>query len=423
MLSSAILASTLCPAQQTDHLYLKSGDKVVFYGDSITDQRLYTAIVEAFVATRYPSLDVSFINSGWGGDTVNGGRGGPIDMRLKRDVLAFNPNVVTVMLGMNDGAYRPATASNDEEYYTGYRHIVESLQSGLPGVRITAIKPSAYDNVTRTYAAIGLGDFEYNEVLRGYGMWIAEYAKTAHLDTADMNPNLVETLRKANAIDPDAAKTILNDRVHPSFAGHMILAEELLKAWGARPVVSEVALDGSKVTPKVASTSHAKVTLLSGENAITWTELDDALPLPFAQWQDMWDSGPVALVIKSSDITGALNQQILKIKGLHPGTYSVKIDDTSLGSYNTDQLARGINLALLKTPETDQAMKVYQLVVLQQEIHYDWWRNVEVPDADVALTQSSGAIDSLRVLEAGLEKKVHEMAQPVPHHFEVTLVQ
>jgi hypothetical protein len=137
----------------------------------------------------------------------------------------------------------------------------------------------------------------------------------------------------------------------------------------------------------------------------------------------MWDSGPVALVIKSSDITGALNQQILKIKGLHPGTYSVKIDDTSLGSYNTDQLARGINLALLKTPETDQAMKVYQLVVLQQEIHYDWWRNVEVPDADVALTQSSGAIDSLRVLEAGLEKKVHEMAQPVPHHFEVTLVQ
>jgi hypothetical protein len=52
---------------------------VVFYGDSITDQRLYTSFVETFVLTRFPHLDVRFVHSGWGGDRVTGGLGGRVD--------------------------------------------------------------------------------------------------------------------------------------------------------------------------------------------------------------------------------------------------------------------------------------------------------------------------------------------------------
>src|SRR5438270_8532360 len=90
-----------------DSFYLKSGDRVVFYGDSITDQRLYTTFVETFVVTRFPTLDVTFTHSGWGGDRVGGGGGGPVDLRLQRDVFPYHPTVVTIMLGMNDGSYRP----------------------------------------------------------------------------------------------------------------------------------------------------------------------------------------------------------------------------------------------------------------------------------------------------------------------------
>lgn len=421
----AVLISTLCAAQQPKSFYLKSGDSVVFYGDSITEQRLYSAIVEAFVATRYPTLDVSFVNSGWGGDTVNGGGGGPIDTRLKRDVFPFHPSVVTIMLGMNDGGYHPATAAVDEKFDSGYRHIVESLRANLPGVRITAIKPSPYDNVTWQHASDGISDFEYNEVLRGFGMWIGNYAQQQHLDTADMNTNLVDVLRKAYQLDPETAKSIIPGRVHPSFAGHMVMAEALLKAWGARPVVSAVTIDASKPVAKVESAADAKVTALTNSGSLSWTELDDSLPLPFRQWEDMWWGGgaTVTLVIKSSDITDALNRQILKVKGLHAGTYSVKIDGDSIGAFNSDELAAGVNLALLKTPATEQAMKVYQLVVSQEEIHFDWWRNVEVPMAGDKLPQTAGAIDSMRALEGGIEKKVHETAQPTPHRFEVVPVQ
>ena len=94
------LARAECP------FYLKDGDRVVFYGDSITDQRLYTTFAETYVVTRFPKANVKFVHSGWGGDRVTGGGGGPIDVRLDRDVIAYKPTVVTIMLGMNDGSYR-----------------------------------------------------------------------------------------------------------------------------------------------------------------------------------------------------------------------------------------------------------------------------------------------------------------------------
>jgi len=78
-------------AAQPESFFLKNGDRVVFYGDSITDQRLYTTFTETYVVTRFPKLDVTFVHSGWGGDRVTGGGGGPIDLRLKRDVLAYRP--------------------------------------------------------------------------------------------------------------------------------------------------------------------------------------------------------------------------------------------------------------------------------------------------------------------------------------------
>src|SRR4051812_20527485 len=134
---------------RADDFYLKDGDRVVFYGDSITAQREYTARVEEFVLTRYPGMKVAFYHAGVGGDRVTGGGAGPIDERLDRDVIRFKPTVVTIMLGMNDGEYKPFDQPVFDTYARGYRHIVERLQAELPGVRLTLIQPSAFDDVTR----------------------------------------------------------------------------------------------------------------------------------------------------------------------------------------------------------------------------------------------------------------------------------
>src|SRR6266480_4379057 len=147
LLSCLVLALSSTAAAQD--FSLKNGDTVVFYGDSITDQRLYTTFAETYVLTRFPALRVNFVHSGWGGDRVSGGGGGPIDVRLQRDVIAYRPTVMTIMLGMNDGSYRAFDEKIFDTYAKGYQHIIDSVKEALPGVRITAIEPSPFDDVTQ----------------------------------------------------------------------------------------------------------------------------------------------------------------------------------------------------------------------------------------------------------------------------------
>ena len=52
----SLLALPFAPLflRASDGFYLRENDRVVFYGDSITDQRLYTTFTETFVVTRFP---------------------------------------------------------------------------------------------------------------------------------------------------------------------------------------------------------------------------------------------------------------------------------------------------------------------------------------------------------------------------------
>ena len=147
-LLAAVALTTLATAENNP-FHLKDGDRVVFYGDSITDQRLYTTFAETFVVTRFPGMNVSFVHSGWGGDRVTGGGGGAIDLRLTRDVFAHKPTVMTVMLGMNDASYKAFDAGVYSTYTNGYQHIVDSMKKNSPSTRMTLIQPSPFDDVTQ----------------------------------------------------------------------------------------------------------------------------------------------------------------------------------------------------------------------------------------------------------------------------------
>jgi lysophospholipase L1-like esterase len=111
---------------------LHEDDRVVLYGDSITAQRLYTRYVEDFVLTRYPQLHVSFWNAGIPGDTAHGGYTGDMPARLKRDVFPYQPTVVTIMLGMNDGYYMALNQQYLDIYKEGYRKLLDALKIGAP---------------------------------------------------------------------------------------------------------------------------------------------------------------------------------------------------------------------------------------------------------------------------------------------------
>ncbi len=409
-----LLAVSFC-GFSADDFSLKNGDRVVFYGDSITDQRLYTVITETYVATRYPDLNVSFVHSGWGGDKVTGGAGGAVDVRLQRDVIAYKPTVMTVMLGMNDGLYRAETETTDKAFFDGYRHIVSSVKAALSGIRITAIEPSPYDDVTREPNFPG----GYNQVMISFGKWIANYGEENGLNVADLNTGVVAMLRKAEELDPVHAKEIIPDRVHPSFPGHLIMAEELLKSWNARSVVAAVTIDASSSSPKVESSDHATISDLSNQNGLQWTELDDALPLPFHDWEQM-RTRTLSLVLRSSNVSRDLNDEPLKVTGLKSGVYTLKIDGQSVGAFNNEQLSQGVNLAALDTPMAQQAAEVYDLTVSHCTVHNDAWRNMTVPLAKYNLPQTSAAVQAADALEDAIVQKRRSAAKPVPHKYELS---
>ena len=127
---------------------LHDGDTVVFYGDSITAQRLYTRDVEEFVLTRYPKLHVRFLNAGVPGDTVNGGYAGTVAERVQRDVQPYHPTMITVMLGMNDGGWGYGPPDNDAKFQTGYHALLDALHNSAPAASVTLISPTTYDEIT-----------------------------------------------------------------------------------------------------------------------------------------------------------------------------------------------------------------------------------------------------------------------------------
>ncbi|WP_031500915.1 SGNH/GDSL hydrolase family protein [Bryobacter aggregatus] len=386
---------------------LKPNDRVVFFGDSITDQRLYTTFAETYVATRYPQAKISFIHSGWGGDTVNGGGGGPIDVRLWRDVIPYNPTLVTIMLGMNDARYRAFDPALFDEYTKGYKHIVAVIKKQLPGTRITLIQPSPYDDVTRAPLFAG----GYNQVLRRYSDFLKELAATENLELADLNTPVVAELTKAFQADATAAARLIPDRVHPGPAGHLLMAKALLLDWKAPAIVSSVTIDAKRKVVLEETNTHVSEVRSAG-HGISWTQLDEALPMPVNT------SDPLtALALKSSNFTEALNRQPLKVQGLSAASYTLQIEDQRIGSFDAAQLASGINLAELPTPMAEQAALVHTLTLHHTGIHNARWRQLQVPLQKHSSPELLDALKALDVLETALVADQRAAAQPKARHF------
>jgi lysophospholipase L1-like esterase len=285
--------------------YLKDGDGVVFYGDSITDQRLYTAFIETYVMTRFPEMKVTFINSGVSGDRVTGGEGGSIHERLQRDVFAYKPTAMTIMLGMNDGGYRAFDQETFDVYAAGYRHILQMVKQAAPGIRLTLIRPSPYDDVTRPVTFAG----GYNKVLARYGAFIEELGQREGLTVASLNTSVVAALEAANSVSAERAQKIVPNRVHPAPGGHLLMAEALLKAWKASATVTAVEIDVSGA--RAVRADNTRVTDLETGDRLARTQVDRALPMPLDS-----ENESVAVALRASDFVDALDQEPLKMEGL-----------------------------------------------------------------------------------------------------------
>ncbi|MEI6809356.1 MAG: SGNH/GDSL hydrolase family protein, partial [bacterium] len=204
----------------SDGMFLQKGDRVVFYGDSITEQQLYTNYVEAYLAARYPELSLSFFNAGWGGDTAPGGL-----KRLDRDVLSIKPTVVTLCYGMNDGQCASPSEAIRNQFVAGMRELVARLKEH--GVRVVLMTPGMVDESVNP----GLKSVQYNMLgLRMLADEVLKLAATEQLPVCDIHKLMNDVDTRAKAAVPGFC--MIPDSVHPDPAGHLVMAFGLLRALG-----------------------------------------------------------------------------------------------------------------------------------------------------------------------------------------------
>jgi lysophospholipase L1-like esterase len=390
--------------------YLHPGDRVVWYGDSITEQRHYTSFVESYVATRYPGIDVTFFNRGWSGDATWGGGGGTSIQRIDKDVAPLKPDVIFMMLGMNDGGYVPFDPKIDASFREWYGKDLDEFNKTCPGARYTLARTCPWDDYAHTYQFKGKPPEPwqpwqgYNDALKQYGLVVKDEATQRGALYVDFNDPLSDVLTRAAAQDPDTAREIVPDAIHPAPAGALIMAAELIKAWGGEPLVSAVTIDGG--TRSIVESDRTKVTMIkSPDGSLSWKQLDESLPLAL-------DPNDKALHLTAdlSNFSQTLNRESLKVTNLPAGVYDLSIEKIKVGTFTADQLAAGVELSTLDTPMHRHSQTITNLINKRDEIQFYAWRNIQRDAFGEKNTEH--AFDALQNLAEDYRGKIRTLAKP-----------
>lgn len=379
---TAFAAITLC-LQSTLHAEVKlsavppfqDGDRVVFVGDSITRGGLYHSALQLFYATRFPERSIAGFNAGHSGGTAQ-----DCLQRLSWDILEHKPTVAVVMFGMNDmwGNYGDASAPAAEveakiaERITQVQVYYEKLLDALAAanVRLILVGPSIYEGTVKLPAPVTP---HHNLALTRWTERVREIAAQRQAGFVDLGVLMNPINSKLQATDP-MATIVSADRVHPSPAGHLVMAYAILKAQGLDSRVSQITVDAATGQP--GALFNCEVTAIERQgDGIHFTCTEKALPfvappgtemglnvVPFTRELDRWSGNSYQWQwsqLKAVPFNDDLNRETLAVANLASGRYELRIDDAVLGAYSAAELAAGINLSgNPRTPQYHQAQEV-----------------------------------------------------------------
>ena len=386
-------------------LTFEDGDQIVFLGDSITHQCLYTQYVEDFFYTRYPHLRLKFHNAG-----VGGAQAWDALQRFDTDVAAYKPKYVTVLLGMNDGRYQPFNQEIFDTYHEDMTEVVEKITE--LGAKPVLMTPTMFDSRAARLRnpKQPAGKLElYNSVLAYYGTWLREVALEGGYGFVDMYSLLNNITIEQRKTDP--AFTMIKDSVHPGPSGQLVMAYALIEGVGLRKPLSNIRITIGPAGKAVERSSGGKVTELTsadGELSFTW----DAEGLPWVLPADAQEGA------KLLHLGHRASREAIEIHGLKPGNYELVIDDQVVGTYSSSALSRHVELqSNEKTPQYQQALAVAELNSKRnseavRKMRNEWYVYQTYARTKRSLAANSDNVD-LQKKVAGLEQKLEGLPERV----------
>jgi lysophospholipase L1-like esterase len=348
LLAAAAQTSVAAPVS------LRAEETIVFFGDSITEQNLYTAYLETFLISRLPEKKLAFFNFGWGGDTASGAA-----KRFARDVAPVKPTLVFVNFGMNDGGYKGFQAPICERYLATQRSLADMIAAS--GAREVLLTTSPVDPSRRPASG------EYNEMLDRMAQGIASLGRDQGIPVIDLLHPMLEVQRLAKERTPGF--TMIPDGIHPDPVGHLVMAYSALQGIQTPRLVAEIRIaDG--VLREVRGASVANVG--QGEDAV---ELELTLPfLPFyvpPEARPALDLVPFEKELNRFQLVAELPEGLEKM--------ALTVDGRTAGVFSRADLARGVDLALLdKAPWAEAGRRLWAAAQLRWTKHAEAWRRMGI---------------------------------------------
>ncbi|MEX2188471.1 MAG: GDSL-type esterase/lipase family protein [Pirellulales bacterium] len=231
--SMLVVAAAACaiPAVHAGEA-LKTGERIVFLGDSITQAGAgpggFVTLIRESLAKDHADLKAEVIGAG-----ISGNRVPDLQGRLDRDVIAKKPTLVVIYIGINDvWHWQNNRGTKKEDFESGLKDVIKRIEGA--GARVVICTPSMIgekpDGSNRFDAMLD----EYSDISRAV-------AKEAGLDVIDLRKAFVEHLKQHNA-DNKEKGVLTSDGVHLNAAGNQFVAATMLAALG---VGAKTAADAS----------------------------------------------------------------------------------------------------------------------------------------------------------------------------------
>ncbi|WP_373229980.1 SGNH/GDSL hydrolase family protein [Cohnella sp.] len=212
-------------------MLLQKGEKLLFIGDSITDcerakptgeglfgalGKGYVSLVDAMLQAVYPELGIRVVNKGTSGNTVL-----DLQARWQEDVLDQKPDWLSVMIGINDvwRQYDTPFIKEGHVYADKYEATLREL--------VEQTKPHVSHLVLMTPFYIESNEQDaMRSTMDEYGAIVKRIASETGAIFVDTQAAFNEVLKELYAA------ALAWDRVHPTQAGHVVLARAFLDKIG-----------------------------------------------------------------------------------------------------------------------------------------------------------------------------------------------
>jgi lysophospholipase L1-like esterase len=342
-------------------LLLQTNDRLAIVGDSITEQKMYSRIMETYLTVCVPQLNISVRQVGWSGETAEGFR-----RRMQQDCLSFHPTVATFAYGMNDSKYRPYDEINGQWYASNYTAIVRAFKEA--GVKIVLGTPGSLGTLNQSRlvngSTAGSGTLDERNLnlctMRDLDIAIAE---KENVRVADVFWPMLQAAwegERRYAVGTNAFALPGKDGLHPNWSGHLVMAHCFLRSLGLDGNIGgfTVDLQGAHAD---ATDGHKVESFANGELTIT------SARYPFCDGGATNDTTAIRSGMSLVPFNQELNRLMLVVKNVGTPRCQV-IWGNATNTYTSEQLAAGVNLAddFAINPFSDAFAKVDNAVKVKQ---------------------------------------------------------